>query len=554
MNAGLNLSFNNKYHIELIDSTTGVIKQSGDFHNLTTDNIGQLIVGVAYESQSGKEAQGRSRIPVKIAVGNGTDAPKASDTSLTSQLWIDNATLQNFTWVDDYTASIGATVTFPANASYVGSVSEVGIYGGFWWKASYSSNWDTTLLATKSLLTDSEGQPVSFTKTDLDILKVTVTFEMSLRSTNEDFILFKRNKLLYNMLKGTYGNNNTFDVTYGKMNLCRFHNTVEGYYGELPDGTLQTVSLDQVISSVPIGTYSGRSGRVSYPVTRLGADEVTSERYFKAIAIPGVGYWKLPNENVFPTYEIKNISVGIGDGVTTQFPNPLCYFKKDSDKVYKNGVQLTRDVDYRLNSQGNSKCLQEINEFALPSKVTSAATSVTTLNSWVPLFVPNTVAYMPTGTRWFSNTNPLYLEYNEPVTLNCFVSSGDWKKINGTNGYDNLPVGTIFYLDASEDGITYNEVTQATIAASNGGFDVKFADTTAKYWRVRISYSGTIAMASKNVGPDNNYIALNYRDPYITFTEAPADGDVITMDVGMDVIMKNSNFVIDIGVVLNFTW
>lgn len=552
MNAELNLNFNNNYRIELIDSTTGAIKQSGDFHNLITDNIGAFLVG-AFSSNTEVDATGRSLIPVNIEVGSGTVAPSQTDTSLSAPLWSADATLQNFVWVDDYTARVEATVSFPATSEYVGTVTEVGVHGGTYYKTSYSGGFSSRLLVTRSLLTDSEGQSISFIKSDLDILKVTVTIEMSLSSSAGDFILHKRNRFVRMLLNGTYSTNSTFADTFGKINLCRFHTTVEDYYGQAPSGETYGVSLDYNVAATARSFRDGRSGRVSYPVSRVGADAVTDERYYKAISIPGIGYWKLPNENIFPTYDIKNISVGTGDGVTTQFLNPLCYFKKDTDKVYKNGVQLTRGVDYTLNNQGNSKCLQEINEFALPSKVTSAATSVTTLNSWVPLFIPSTLGYMPNGTRWFSNTNPLYLEYDDEVTLNCFVSSGNWKRINGTNGYDNLPAGSIFYLDASYDGVTYHEVTQASISLVNGGFDVKFENTTAKYWRVRTSYSGTIAMAAPNIG-DNHYIALNYRDPYITFAEAPADGDIITMDVGMDIIMKNSNFVVDVGAVLNFTW
>lgn len=545
MNAELNLSFNNSYLVELIDSITGDTKQSGVFHNLVTDNIGAYLVG-AISNATEENATGRSRITVEVAVGSGTDTPQQSDTALKSKLWSADANLQNFAWVDDYTAKVEAVVTFPATASYVGSISEVGVYGGQYYKSAYTTTIDSRMLVTKSLLTDSEGQPISFNKTDLDILKITVTIQLSLSSATQDFKLLKKNSFIRLLLTGAWSSNNLFAETYGRLNLCRFHNTVETYNGQ------SVVTLDQPVEATVKGYRSGRSGRLTYPAARLSATAVTSERYYKAIAIPGLGYWKLPNEDIFPTYEIKNISVGTGDGTTTQFLSPLCYFKKDSDKVYKNGVQLTRGVDYTLNSQGNSKCLQEINEFALPNKVTTAATSVTTLK-WAPLFVPSTVNYSPSGTQWFSSANPLYLEYDEPVTLNCFVSSGGWRYINGTNGYGNLPAGSVFYLDSSDDGVTYTEVAQASISEQNGGFDVEFTNTTAKYWRIRTSYSGTIAMVIPSSG-DNNYIALNYKDPYITFAEAPADGDIITMDVGMDIIMKNSNFVVDVGAVLNFTW
>lgn len=542
MHTPVKILFNNNYHVELIDASTGKIKQQGDFHNLTTNTLGWPLVGV--QPDTGKQgANGDFGLLHTISVGNGTATPKPSDANLTSPLWEASATLGAFKWLDEHTASQTASVTFPANSSYVGTVTEVGTWSCY---CTNSGRYKQSVV-TKSLLTDSEGQQITFEKTDTDILTVTVTFELSIVSANDSFEIFKHPYYSYHKLRqGSQYGSVGFD-TYGYVNLCRFYYTLDNY-----DGTSQGTTIEQPIASTPVGlvTSSSRAGYVEYPVARLSTSTVTSERYYKGIAIPGIGFWRLPNEDIFPAYTIKNISVGVGDGTTASFTNPLCYFKKGTDKVYKNGVQLTRDVDYTINNAGNSKCLPEISELTLPVTIRSDATSTTTLNDWVPLVLPTLQRVPGNGVRFLSNSNPLYIEYDEEVTFNCLACRGTWYAPSGTNGYNNVSSSVIFYLDYSIDGLTYEEVGQATNSTS---FNIDFETKTAKYWRVRTSSTSTVGMRFTYDVPEA-YMTLNLKDPYIVFTNAPAAGDVLTMDVDMDIIMKNSNFVVDVGAKLDFTW
>ena len=82
---------------------------------------------------------------------------------------------------------------------------------------------------------------------------------------------------------------------------------------------------------------------------------------------------------------------------------------------------------------------------------------------------------------------------------------------------------------------------------------IDFEDKTAKYWRLRTSYNQVDwAVAITNNATDA-HIVLNRKQPNIVFTVAPAKDDIITMDVDMDIIMKNSNFVIDLYFRLDFS-
>lgn len=554
MNAALKMSFNNKYAVQLIDSCTGKVKKEGVFHNIPTDGFMSSLLGIGKGYISPATHQYALAVS-SLAVGSGTTEPAYNNSGLANRLWTVSATSRNFKWLDEYTGQVTAIFTFPATTDYIGTITEVGLYN---WQYVYSSSVFTStvdnpaaMLCTRALLTDSEGQLISFEKTALDILQVTVIVEMSLRSTSETFGIFKYPYIIKETLNGnsyaTHNGGGNFANYYGNMNLLRFNHDVERLIIN-SSGT----TLEQAVSATPNAYYDDTSAYIEYPVARLLSTVQTSIRYYKAVAIPGIGFWRLPNENILPTFTITDIEIGTGDGVTTQFTNPLNYFKKDTEVIYKNGVALTRGVDYTINNAGNKDCLPEVTELAGIPKVTSAAKTTTTLTQ-KPLFIPTVVSGSPSylAERFdmsvtalcFSNANPLFIEYPEAVTMNCMKCTGNLRNMNGTNGYNNIPSGTKFFIDYSDDGITYQELGSATLIEANGPFTIDFADTTAKYWRLRTSYSDIVSI----YGGTEYYMTLNRKDPYIVFTEAPADGDVLTMDVGMDIIMKNDKFIVDLG-------
>ena len=552
MNAGIKLSFNNKYYIELIEASTGDIKQEGIFHNIVTNRFGSCLAGTI-SNKSEAYSRGTYRIPARIYVGSGTTEPTVTDTSLANSLWNNISSIDKFEWVDDYTGRVTASVTFPATTSYVGTISEVGVYGGYYFFTDSSRNgWTDTELFTRALLTDSEGQLIVFNKTEFDILKVTVVIELSIESTLDSFIIYKRNNYIRNLLSGSYSDEEGYDTIHGFINLCRFtNNNILNCY----DGATSSPNMDLSVNNSTIGYVdkAARTGYVKYEPVRIGTDNITSERYFKAFVISGIGYWKLPNEDIFPTYTITDINIGIGDGTSNQFLNPLSYFKKDTEKIYKNGVLLARGVDYTITHNGNVNMLPEVCEDIIPIKTISEAVSLST-SLHTPLMNPQTVnnalvPYIKAESTCLSNTAPLYIEYETEISANCLKNTGGWN-CTGKNywGYivdEGISESTVFYLDYSIDGIEYIQIATITAAAST----VEFEEVTAKYWRLRTNYSTTPVFKT-----GGNSIFIFKKDPYITFTETPAEGDVLTMDVDMDIIMKNSNFVIDIGCTLNFTY
>lgn len=562
MQTSINLKFNNTYDVKLINSTNGEIKQSGSFHNIVTKNLMQMLMGGHSTNLQPFSGRGDSwqlyNILGGLAVGSGTNEPSVTDTALQNKMWNTGASSVSREWLNDYTVRCTGKYSFPANSSYVGTISEAGLCPNYqeYYNGNYNTMFDPDCLMTRSLFTDSEGQVISFTKTDIDILEISVTVEISMASSSENFILYKKPYLLA-VIAGVvtfYDSYRSFDEM-GGIDLRRYRYDLENLTTSL--------SVEQALASsypnVTI-TYDGSTAQITVPQVRMGTGTITEERYYKAVALPFLGYWKLPNENVFPAYTISGLQVGVGDGVTTTFENPLNYFKAGSDKVYKNGVQLVNGVDYTLSNICNKDYLTELSDFNYPIKVTSGLMGSELLNNIKgqasSLIRPSIAPYkapsqfdINTECCTFNYDNPILIEYEEAVTLNylkayslitVILSDGDTNSIYGNY---------TLYVDASQDGEVYDNLGSYT--ANSGTFTFDFTETTAKYWRIRTSYNeSNRALISYGSG---SYLTLGARKPNIVFTEAPAADDVITMDVEMDVIMKNSNFVLDIGCSITFS-
>ena len=377
-------------------------------------------------------------------------------------------------------------------------------------------------------------------------------------SSSENFILYKKPYLLA-VIAGvkTFNDDDAFKSfgEMGGMDLRRYRYDLENLTTSL--------SVEQALASrYPDITlvYDGSTAQITVPQVRVGTDTITEERYYKAVALPFLGYWKLPNENVLPAYTISGLQVGVGDGVTTTFENPLNYFKAGSDKVYKNGVQLVNGVDYTLSNICNKDYLTELSDFNYPIKVTSGLMGSELLNNinyQVCSFIRPSITPYKKPSQFDTNTeccafnydNPILIEYEEAVTLN-YLKAYELTTVYLNNGDTNNTYGECtFYVDASQDGEVYDNLGSYT--ANSGTFTFDFTEATAKYWRIRTSYNES--NRALILSYQNRYLTLGARKPNIVFTEAPAADDVITMDVEMDVIMKNSNFVLDIGCSITFS-
>ena len=133
MKSDLKMNFNNEYCVELIDSSTGKVKQSGIFHNLVLNNIHVYLsssasTGSTFSEEKGSRT-GYGKLLNRLAVGSGATEPAVTQSGPVSLLWTANNSSPTVKWVDDHTIKASATYSFPATSEYVGTVREVCICG-----------------------------------------------------------------------------------------------------------------------------------------------------------------------------------------------------------------------------------------------------------------------------------------------------------------------------------------------------------------------------------------------------------------------------------------
>ena len=266
--------------------------------------------------------------------------------------------------------------------------------------------------------------------------------------------------------------------------------------------------------------------------------------YFNYILFAGLCYTVLPNPDVFPNYSISGIEIGRGDGSKSQFNNPLNYFVKDTEKVYKDDAILIRGVDYNIDYRNNQNRLPELAPTKNCTMLGGVEVAAGTYNGQKQMLfnrmVNDTSAYLldPVYVGWMAE-KPLIIKMEEAGDVNTFYIPS-W-----------VVTGEII-LHCSENGETWTEVTRVTHVSGTPN-EEHFEIITAQYWMIEGTNAKWTAH-SFTTDDMTQEVFLGYTgDPYITFAEPPADGSVITMDVEMDRPFKNGNFVIDMSAELQLS-
>ena len=503
MNTNIQVKTDNKYNIKVIRD--GEVKEEYDFGNTLCKGIMENITTSYVDG-------GR----FKIALGKGTGTPSWNDTGLFSSLWtLDASGINETENKANKTYSVTTQATFPANSSYVGNITEIGLYSN-----------GTSKMYTHALITDAEGNPITINKTDLDILIVTATFITTVNSVD----------------------GNTSTETGGEGIALKTYNVIakhSGFYslsfyaGGYEGSALTSIEIKgiYITADTSAKTYKSKAS-----TKRLAVGDLNTN-YLKTAAIAPDCAWDL--KDIFTPYAVQGASIGTGDGATTVFACPLSYFKEGTEKIYKNGALLTRGVDYTLENVNNSGvALFVYNDIYTNTTGGEPENSVYTDNySYLEFFSQNKRT-ADSGTKLpstyaLSKDNPIYLDFGAPRKCNL---------LHLYNARVNSGPVTLSY---STDGAAYTPVAEITdVQWTNGeALEKSFAPITARYWRLstsgtKILYQGHYVTSVDNTKP-NSY--LIYKTDGITFTQAPAQGDVLTMDATLDYPMKNDKHVIDLS-------
>lgn len=483
-----------------------------------------------------------------LQCGSGTGEPAYTDTGLFESLGFGSA----ITWQNGYynkannTMKYVGTAVIPASSTCVGEITELAI----------KSTWSATM--THALLKDAEGNNISINKTDLDELTITVIVYIQ-ASSNDNYkylIATQSGKFNKNALKWffTGGASNYYTIIYANYSSTK-HTWYVPIYNKSYELSRVKMASDNKLTNLKL---SNRLTTADSNERWIHSIEITDEQG-RFLQVP------FPNPLV-PAYEVHGISLGTGDGSTTEFSAPIGLFVKDSDKVYINGVLQTRGIDYTIDNKANRSRLIDITPGNFLANFKNSQPIASWPGSWKPTQLSLPFALLKD--TYFEQKpvvmkdNPLLIELSEDQSIGTEINywvPGYWYLCNSTGGTTTGTAdGVTLTLSYSTDGEVYTEVDSFTFTSSLADAIIprSFDKVNAKYWKLESANIKEGYMLHKSaVSNTNNAFELGilgYFGEPIKFTNPPAEGDLITMDCSFDRPYKNSNFVLDVSIEWNF--
>lgn len=512
----------NKYTFKLYDKH-GKLTQQVIAHNIVLNNY--YMCNVYYYPT------------LALALGSGTTPPLASDNNLTS--WLFNAEAQvEYTAekISDTHIKVSSTFVVPADASYVGTIGEFGLYIP---TSDYNPN---PSCLTKGLLKDSEGQTITIEKTDLDRLTVDTELHIQLDESDGFFWLTTPSSSLMN-LPGLWQRSNTDLLVF---TAAKRHKKYDMCY-ERGYSYVSVATRHEITAAV---TRDTTNLIYRFGPSRLPATSTLNGHYVQGVDLLRCRYscaWYFPSAQ-FPTQTINNIVVGVGDGSTTEFEPPIALWLENTDNVYVAGVLQTRGVDYTIEHNANRQRLPEVTPGAVLDDYTKDGDY-----SNVPSAV--LTSYFPIPFSACVDAGVVLVQGGSiTVTLDTDGTIGD--KVNywvpGSFAFYDADGSYVSYqhpilnLSSSDDGEIFTLRDSYTYDSSTCDTPRSFAVTTDKYWRLTCDFSETSTPTGTLVKSttDTSSILGYYGEP-IKFTVPPADGAKITMSLQLDRPYKNENFVMD---------
>ena len=521
-NLRTHLQIHNKYELELYDAN-GNIKDKAYAYNVVTNTFWNTFFG------NGSTTSHWFRY---IGIGTGTGTPSIIDGSFFKFLASAEATLVSKD-TKYPTTTLVQKATFGASASLVGTLTEVGFTIG--------SSSSSSQCLTHAMLQDAEGNTITIEKTDTDVLIVTATLYVTV-TADESFELVPANSFgLFSALRGSGINSG---------------NTV-GYLYPAACPALPTLSsLQETYIGTNNGSATTRSRNI--PTTRMPL--ASGQRngigtYINCMFVSQFGGTRLPNAEFFPAYTLQPMSVGTGDGVTTEFVCPIPDFIEGTEEVVVDGVKLTNGVDYTVDSKGNSALnASSVNAHSNFAKSISNGGKSSSGGGARVL-----------GTAGFSgpseygvypkSTAPLVFDMGKDVECNALFIDGLLYKTNYSTTYT-VPI----VLEYSSDNETWAEAARLSMTAIGYGYSdrltasdknklVRFDSITARYWRL---YADSTQSYIKDYGVGSAYgnSFFGKIGQGIVFTNPPAEGAVITIAANVDRPFKTADYVIDYSATL----
>lgn len=484
--ADLRASIHNRFDIEVVDSQSGKVKRKAQAENIICDSLWtRLLGGSSYFSY--------------IHYGSGSGTPSTSDTTLFS--FLGYLGVGTASYIYDFENGVVASrklAQINESTAVGATLTEVGI--------AYSTS--NTTLVTHAMLKDMNGNPVSITKTDTDIINIYATVYVHYNPNGYDngtvkIVSSKSNTLLTKFLVGDgYPSSNDkivyFSTTTGMVSDMPRDNKTKYAYGSVST-TYDIPNKKMILTAarLPVGSYNldGGIGSVifGYIATNISSGASPTTYYFVGgcISLKVGGSW-------FAGSEVIGEAIATGDGTTVDFSTKFPMVSNAT--IYVDGV-ASRDVVVNENLPFNTGKMGEYFELvpelssAIPSKPEISANS-------------------------YENTVGVY--------YNPFYEYGI------TSYYGNSRIT----VSVSNDLVTWVVLSDQ----NNGLINVPSEYQKYKYWKINQSNRGSnyiYSLTTDNIPTAN-----------IHFSSPPPEGAVITADYFTKTVAKDENHVFDVSVTI----
>ncbi len=430
---------------------------------------------------------------VNIHFGTGSGIPTPDRTSLFSHLGTKTAVVEEILKASPTSKVTKKIVLMPEE--YVGqTITEVGV--------AYGSS--TSYLVTHAMIKDAEGNPLSITKSDIDVIEIyaTVYIELKNPSNKFKFINFPNNSIVNYFLDGTTPS----DVIACDRN-AEMSNTASPV-------------ISQKTGSIVVDV-ANKKRSIS---TRFDINEGNGS--VKGIRVLNMLKVAFPLDGIYTGHNFEGVALGVGDGVTTDFEIPN--INPQDIVIKKNGI-VTHSYQI-LNMPIVEYALQDLTDVGSSGSgiaISSDGTTIVTASNNSPYFTVHKLN--EDGT------------YNKLQNLTDVGSSGRGATISSdvttiVTASDSGPYFTVHKLN--EDG-TYNKLQDLTDVGDDG-------------YGITISPDGTTIVTASYYSPYFTVHKLNEAIKTIRFDNPPTEDDLITADYFVDYIPNTEDYVLDVNFTLQF--
>lgn len=506
VNVPIQASIHNRFDIELVDATTGIVKEKATAFNVICEGLWErLLTPATYFNY--------------IHYGDGKGSPSTSDRSLFRFVGCDAVTHQTQT-VNDNTG-IGYVRKYiqiaPETAVGV-TITEVGI--------AHSST--ASSLCTHAMLEDMNGNPVSIVKTDTDLINIYATvyciYKPEGYMNGSVFIGGDTTDMAFvKAICGDYSNDYWPSYAFGTRAWGMYSEQVYPY----SDGVSVTNSYDirnrtMTITMERMGVNSNNLVSGGMTGVMFAGYRTSESATYPGMSGPSLFLLAGVEGGWFPPARVVNESIAIGDGKTTVYSTEFPYATNAT--VYVDGVAL----------QSGVTVTPGLNECPFPNNYVSAIKSSSRPGKIYPS--TNAIGENRSFTTWRSHTG-------------MYVTTGVWRYFYNPN-YESVPVTNIYapyaYVEASTDMVNWVRVLTFTDTSTKA---VPKAYQNYPFWREKRTQS-----YDPSFGYGNHYgeFTMPATPGNIIFDTPPKNGEVITIDYTTSVIPKNSDHVLDVVIAIHF--